>query len=170
MSVPAWPVAFMYGRRPLTRLEIAIYAAGCAILIAVFADRALGYMELAEKAAMQTTLNVLVSGINARVAAEMLRGPAPAAAAWSGRNPVELAGTAPPSFVGDLGRRELASLERPAWAFDGQRGELVYLPRLHRTLTTTDPAGALRFRLVPHVSGLGYRLVSTSRYDWDPID
>ena len=59
--------------------------------------------------------------------------------------------------VGDLGLRELASLERPAWAFDRQRGELVYLPRLHRTLTTTDPAGALRFRLAPQVSGLGYR-------------
>ncbi len=118
MSVPAWPTAFMYGRRRLTRLESAIYAAVGAILIAFFADRALGYMELAEKAAMQTTLNVLASGINARVAAEMLRGPAPAAAAWSGRNPFELAGTTLPSFVGDLDPRELASLERPAWTFD----------------------------------------------------
>ena len=170
MSVPAWPTAFMYWRRRLTRLEIAIYAAVCAILIALFADRALGYMELAEKAAMHTTLSVLASGINAHLAAEMLRGPAPAAAAWSGRNPVEVAGTTLPSFVGDLGLRELASLERPAWTFDAQHGELVYLPRLHRALTTPDPAGALRFRLVPHASGLGYRLVSTSRYKWDPIE
>jgi hypothetical protein len=160
----------MYGRRRLTRLESAIYAAVGAILITFFADRALGYMELAEKAAMHTTLNVLASGINARLAAEMLQGPAPTPAAWSGRNPFELAGTAAPSFVGDLGLRELASLERPAWTFDAQHGELVYLPRLHRALTTADPAGALRFRLVPHAGGLGYRLVSTSGYNWDPME
>jgi hypothetical protein len=170
MRVPAWPTAYMYGRRRLTRLESAIYAAVAAILVAFFADRALIYMELAEKSAMDTTISALALGINARVALDMLRGPAPVRPAWSGRNPFELAGTAPASFVGDLGMRELASLERPAWIFDEQRGELLYLPRLHRTLTTADPAGALRFRLVPHAHGLGYQLVSTSRYNWDPIE
>jgi hypothetical protein len=68
--------------------------------------------------------------------------------------------------VGELGARGLSSLERPSWAFDAQRGEVVYLPRIRRGLRTEDPAGALRFRLVPHPSGLGYSLVSTSRYEW----
>jgi hypothetical protein len=123
-------------------------------------------MEWAERTAMYTTLTVVASSVNARVAADMLRGSAKPAGSFAGTNPFELAGTRPPSFVGDLGTRALSSLGRPSWAFDAQRGEVVYLPRIRRGLRTEDPAGALRFRLVPHPSGLGYSLVSTSRYEW----
>ena len=63
----------------------------------------------------------------------------------------------------------LGTLERPAWVFDTQRGEVVYLPRIRRALRTEDPAGAVRFRLMPHPSGLGYSLVATSRYVWDVL-
>lgn len=170
MRVAAFPTAFMFGRRPLTRLESALYAGVVAALIAVFADRALAYMELAEKAAMHATLGALDSSINARLAAEMLRGHAPAVAAWAGRNPFELAGTTPPSFVADPGTREILLLERPVWAFDAKTGEAVYLPRLYRALTTVDHSSALRFRLVARAGGLGYRLVSTSSYTWEPIE
>jgi hypothetical protein len=124
-------------------------------------------MEWAERTAMYTTLTVVASSVNARVAADMLRGSAKPAGSSAGGNPFELGGTTPPFFMGDLGSRDLRSFERPAWAFDAQRGEVVYLPRIRRALRTQDPAGALRFRLVPHPSGLGYSLVSTSRYEWE---
>jgi len=166
MKIAAFPTAFRYGNRRLTRLEIGIYAIGGVIVFALFADRALDYMEWAERTAMYTTLTVLASSVNARVAADMLRGSAKPAGSFAGGNPFELAGTRPPSFVGELGSRGLSSLDRPAWVFDAPRGEVVYLPRIRRALRTQDPAGALRFRLVPHPSGLGYSLVSTSRYDW----
>ena len=169
MRTAAFATAFTYAGRRLTRLEIGIYSAVGAILFAVFADRALDYMEWAERTAMYTTLSVVASSVNARVAADMLQGSGSAAGRHSGRNPFALAGTTPPFFLGDLGSRELGSLERPAWVFDGQRGEVVYLPRIRRALRTEDPAGALRFRLVPHPSGLGYSLVPTSRYEWQVL-
>jgi hypothetical protein len=169
MNVAPSPTSFMFWRRRLTRLESAIYVCIVAGLIAVFADRALAYMELAEKLAMDATLITLRSGINARVAAEMLRGLAPVAAAWAGRNPFELAGATPPSFAAEAGADDLSSLERPAWTFDARRGEAVYLPRLRRTLVTADGTDALRFRLVGQLGSLGYQLVSTSGYEWEPF-
>jgi hypothetical protein len=169
MNVAPSPTSFMYWRRRLTRLESALYVCIVGVLVAVFADRALAYMELAEKLAMDTTLITLRAGINARVAAEMLRGRAPAAAAWTGRNPFELAGATPPSFAAESGADDFTSLERPAWTFDARRGEAVYLPRLRRTLVTADGSDALRFRLVGQPASLGYQLVSTSDYAWKPF-
>jgi len=95
-----------------------------------------------------------------------VNGHAPPPGRWSGRNPFELAG--PTSGVArPLGSQTIADLERPSWTYDGERGEIIYLPRLYRGLRTPDPDGALRFRLVPQPAGLGYRLLSASGYEWD---
>ena len=160
----------MYGRRRLTRLEIGIYAAGTAVLVAVFANVLLDYMELAEKTSVHVTLHVVSSALDRRAATDILRGRPEAPGAWSGRNPFELAGAAPASFAGELGERTLASLERPCWTFDGRSGELIYLPRLRRGLQTADPDGVLRFRLTARPTGGGYWLVSTSSYEWRAVD
>lgn len=158
----------MYGRRPLTRLEGALYGIVGAILLAVFAERLLAYMELAEKTAMQATVSNLTSAINARVALEMVHGRAPPPGRWSGRNPFEIAG-ATAGIARPLGSQAVADLDRPSWTYDAERGEVIYRPRLYRGLLTQDPDGALRFRLTPHPAGVGYRLVSTSSYEWDAL-
>jgi hypothetical protein len=158
----------MYGRRRLTRLEGALYGIIGAVLLALFADRLLVYMELAEKTAVHATLSNLTSAINARVALDMMQGHAPPRGRWAGRNPFELAGTVS-GVARPLGSRPVDSLERATWSYDTERGELIYRPCLSRGSRTQDPDGALRFRLVPQPGGLGYRLVSTSGYEWDAI-
>lgn len=166
MRTPVVVTTYMYGRRPLTALEATLYGAIGALLLALFAERLLAHMELAEKTAMQTTLSSLASAVNARVALEMIGGHAPPPGKWAGRNPFEIIGTA--SAARPLGTRRIETVDRASWTFDGDRGELIYLPRLYRGLRTQDPDGALRFRLMPQHGGLGYRLVSTSGYEWDP--
>jgi hypothetical protein len=167
MRMPVVVTTYMYGRRPLTALEAALYGVIGALLLALFAERLLAHMELAEKIAMQTTLSNLASAVNARVALDMIGGHAPPPGRWAGRNPFEIAGT--PSAARPLGTQSVLVVDRASWVFDGDRGELIYLPRLYRGLRTQDPDTVLRFRLVPQPSGLGYRLVSTSGYEWDPI-
>lgn len=159
----------MYGRRRLTRLEAGIYAAVCATLMAVFLDKALDYMAFAEKATMLATLNLAASAINTRTATDMLQHTLASPMQWAGRNPFEIAGKAPSSFVGDLGKRELSSLERPCWTFDSQSGDLIYLPQWRRGLRA-GPDEALHFRLITEPRGYGYKLVSTSPYEWRPLE
>jgi len=167
MRMPVIVTTYMYGRRPLTALEAALYGAIGALLLALFAERLLAHMELAEKTAMHATLSSLISAVNARVAVEMVSGRALPRGRWAGRNPFEIAGAA--SAARPLGARPMVTVDRASWVFDADRGELIYLPRLYRGLRTEDPDGALRFRLIPQQAGIGYSLVSTSGYEWDPI-
>lgn len=167
MSTP-FPTAYMYGRRRLTRLEATVYSIVGAILLALFAERLLAYMEAAEKVAMETMVNTLTSAINARVAVEMINGSPPPRGRWAGRNPFEIA-SGDSTYARALGSQTVAALDRPSWTYDAERGEVLYLPRLSRGLRTPDPHGAVRFRLVPHAAGMGYALVSTSGYEWHPL-
>src|SRR4051812_18848231 len=153
MRVPVVVTTYMYGRRPLTALEAALYGAIGALLLALFAERLLAHMELAEKTAMQTTLSSLASAVNSRIVIDMIGGHAPPPGRWTGRNPFEIVGAA--AAARPLGSRPLAAVDRASWTFDGDRGELIYLPRLYRGLRTQDADGALRFRLTPLESGLG---------------
>ena len=157
----------IYGRRHLTRLEAALYGGIAAILIAVVAERLLDYMELAERTSVEATVNQVMSAANTRLAYATIRGEALNLEAWNRRNPFELAGMSPVNFVGEIDLAQASNLARGSWAFDRERAELVYQPRLGLGLHTTDPHGALRFRggLVP--GALGYRLVPASPYRWD---
>jgi len=154
----------IYGRRPLTRLEAGIYGAIVAIFVTVFATRMLAYMEAAERATMEATVTRLMSAAGVRRAYGVLRGQADDAAGWTKRNPFELAGFPPPNFSGEIDPLQPKPLERGSWAFDPARGELIYLPRLHSGLETSDPDGALRFRV--EISGMRYMLVPTPPYRW----
>jgi hypothetical protein len=157
----------IYGRRPLTRLEAALYAGIVAILIAVFASQLLDYMEIAERSAMQATIGNLIAAINTRLAYGVMRGEVVNVSAWARRNPFELAKVSPSNFTGEVDVSTLGSLERGRWAYDVSRAELVYLPRLRRSLETSDPDGILRFRAVVDPRGFGYALVPTPVYRWN---
>ncbi len=157
----------MFGRRRLTRVELAVYAVIVATLLVIFASYVLQYMEIAEKAAMETTVNNVTSTINLRYAVLLMRGRSLEAARWTTENPFELAGTFPPNYRGALGAGDALDLERPAWVFDVPRAELVYLPRLHSQLGDGS-IDELRFRLERHPSGFGFVLAPTSPYAWNP--
>lgn len=151
----------MYGRRPLTKLEAGLYAALLGVCVAIFARQMLGYMELAERAAMQATLINTTSAINVRLAQTLYDKNADTVD-WTRRNPFELAGMSPPNFTGDV---DPASLESGYWAYDSTHAELVYLPRLRFTLQTSDSQQMLRFRLVR--GQVGYVLQSSAPFTWE---
>ena len=157
----------IYGRRPATRLEAALYGGIAAIFIAVFASELFDYMEIAERSAMQATLGNLVAAINTRLAYEVMRGEIGNVSGWPRRNPFELARASVGNFAGEKDTHALGGLERGTWAFDAVRGELVYLPRLHRGLVTSDPDGALRFRAIVDLRGFGYRLEPAPPFRWN---
>jgi hypothetical protein len=155
----------MYGRRKLTRVEIAVYAVIVAALIVVFASYMIDYMEMAEKTAMETTLSNMNTALTLNYAGRFISGERIDKAQWVSGNPFELAGTFPPGYGGDLAARDPATLPRPAWLFDSARREMVYLPRLHKYLKATGEP-EIRFRLDLHPSGFGFVLVPASPYDW----
>jgi hypothetical protein len=157
----------IYGRRPLTRLEAALYGGIAAILITFFAYRLLEVMELAERTAMEATVNKLNAAVNTRLAYEVMRGTVANAPAWAMRNPFELGNVSAGNFAGEVDSARPGALERGTWAFDASRAELIYLPRLGAGLQTSDPQGAVRFKAIVGRNGMGYMLVPTSPYRWE---
>lgn len=157
----------MFGRRALTRLELALYAVIVGIAVTVFLDRLFYVMELAERSAMEQTVSRVNTAINVRLAYEMLNGRLINVPAALERNPFELAKTVPPNFAGEVDAPDLARIERASWIYDRTSHELVYLPRLRRGLDTPDSSNAIRFRLVAGRGGARYMLVPASKYTWE---
>ena len=160
------PLPWMYGRRRLTRIEIAVYAAVVGALAVLFFSYLTDYMEMAEKTAMETTLKNVTAAINLRYATLVLTGEGARTAQWPGENPFAIARAFPPNYRGEIGAQPAGNAERPGWVFDVSRGELIYLPRLFRHLDAGQ-LDQLRFRLERHPSGTGYVLVPTTLYSWD---
>jgi hypothetical protein len=155
----------MYGRRKLTRVEMAVYAVIVAALIVLFASYMLDYMEMAEKTAMETTLSNMTTALNLSYAGRVIAGEPVDKGRWVDANPFELARTFPPGYGGELGRRDPDTMSRPAWLFDSTSHEILYLPRLHRYLRSTRDA-QVRFRLESHPSGFGFALLPAFPYEW----
>lgn len=165
MSAPLFPMSWMYGRRKLTRVEMAVYAGVIAVLVVVFTSYVLDFMEMAEKTAMETTISTVTSALNLRYARHLMAGEAVDARRWLAGNPFELAHAFPSGYMGELRGRDPSTFDRPAWFFDAARREVLYLPRLRRHLSS--PFGSeVRYRLARHPSGLGFVLAPTSPFEW----
>jgi hypothetical protein len=157
----------MFWRRSLTRLEMAGYAALVGVVMAVFLERVVGQMELAERAAMEITVNQVNSAISLRLAYERLQGHRVDVAAALQRNPFELANAKHPNFLGAV--PDLVGQERATggWVFDLSRRELVYIPRFTRGLRVQEgPADLIRFKLA-RTGPESYVLVPATKYEWD---
>jgi hypothetical protein len=156
----------IYGRRPLTRLEIGLYAVVVGIAVAVFLDRLLATMELAERAAMEETVSRINSSLSLRIAAEMLEGRSSRVQDSLQRNPFELAKLSQANYRGEVERFDPTRIDSGSWVYDQNRHELLYWPRLSRGLTTEDNSGTVRFKLVAGAAGTRYMLVPTYKYAW----
>ena len=137
-----------------------------AVVLAVFLERLLYYMELAERTAMEVTVSNVNSAINVRRALDMLARRGTNDPSAPPRNPFALAEMSPANFIGEVDSPHLASLERGQWVFDRTRKELIYLPRLRRGLDTADPDSAIRFRFEPRGHAVSM-LVPTTKYTWN---
>jgi|SRR5882672_2885811 len=151
----------MYGRRPLTKLEAGLFAGCVGIFLTVFAHYMLGYMEIAERVAMQATLINTSGAINVRLAQAFL-GQQPGPKDVTARNPFDVAGVAPPNFARNA---DLSTLGSGQWAYDSEHAELVYVPRLRSGLRTEGDDQALRFRLVRE--GAAYSFRASRPFTWE---
>lgn len=160
------PLAYV-GKRPRHRLEAALYVIVAALLALLLLDRLQHYAELAERAAMETTLTSLQTALQVKfMLAAAHSGPRAVADAWRGRNPFVLAGSAPTGYLGERESPELHSVAGGSWLFDSARRELIYIPRSTGVLHlpgTSDDGRALRFELkvegAPGALGWAVRLV-----------
>jgi len=156
----------MYGRRRLTRVEIAVYAVIVGTLVVVFFSYLTDYMEMAEKTAMETTVRNVTAAINLRYAILVMSGEGKRTELWPAQNPFELAQTFPPNYRGLLDKQGEAEPSRPTWLFDAPRGEVVYRPRLSGHLAG-GAGDELRFKLEHGSLGDGFKLVPTTPYSWE---
>lgn len=131
----------MYWRRRLTRLESALFAAVAAVLIGTFIERSFHFMALAERTAMEVTVQHINTGLRLRRAADIVAGRPPPAV--PPRDLFAFAFVAPPPDFAEEARAG-------GWWYDQAGSELVYTPRFG----TGSPDGAVRFRLFREGSGL----------------
>ncbi len=155
-------------------LQSALYVIIAAILAATLMERLLTYAELAEKSAMEATLNRLQSSLYTRVALLALKGEYEAIDALPRRSPFADGAMQAANYRGEFVGVP-AELEGGTWLFDQVRHELVYVPNLKRHLVADpdDPTVAhLRFRLEvqrspAHVfTGVTVRPVTS--FSWEP--
>lgn len=165
MSTPILPAPWMYGRRKLTRVEIAVYAVVVGTLIVIFSSYMLDYMEMAEKTAMETTVSNVTAALNLNYAARIMAGERVDAASWIASDPFRLAKALPAGYAGDLDGRDKADFGRPAWLYDAEHHQIVYLPRLHSHLQGLE-SDEIRFGLKRHPSGFGFMLAPVWPYEW----
>ncbi len=163
----------MYGRRPLTRLETALFVIIAGILATVLIDRLQRMAELAEKAAMEVTVLRVQSALQLRIALASLKGAPLDTQRWPRGNPFELAQAIPPNYLGELSAPDLRALSAGNWFFDRDRGELAYLVNRSRYFSGgSDPVPVVRYRLdagAPQGAAFpqaSLRLVTP--YRWEP--
>lgn len=123
----------MYWRRRLTRLESAVYAVVAAVLVGVFLERSFYFMALAERSAMEVTVQRINTGLRLRRATEIIAGTVSPPAAPS--DLFAFAYVAPPPGA-----------QAGAWRYDQAGSVLVYTPRYRH--------GSIRFDLSREASGL----------------
>lgn len=153
----------VYWNRRLTRLESGLVVAVCAVIMALFLERTLSYMELAERTRMEVTVQHVNAALQIRRATELLEGRAVHAKAQP--HPFELARVRVTKVHPDLADpARLLELERGYWVFDRSGAQLIYLPQLHRRLHSED--GMVRFRLV-RAPDASYALVPAVNYFWE---
>lgn len=154
----------VYWQRRLTRLESGMVVIVCGILIALFLERTLTYMELAERTAMEVTVQHVNAALQIQRAAELLQGHA---AQPRIQHPFELARVRVLKVHPDLlDPRRLGELDRGYWVFERSAGQLIYLPQFQRYLHSED--GNVRFRL-SRTAGAPYVLVPAAHYSWDAL-
>lgn len=153
----------VYWQRRLTRLESGLLVIVCAIIIALFLERTLSYMELAERTAMEVTVQHVNAALQIQRATELLQGRA--APLRIPPHPFELARVRVSKVHPDLADpKRLGELERGYWVFEPSAGQLIYLPQFQRHLQSED--GNVRFRLV-RTAGAPYLLVPAAKYSWE---
>lgn len=134
------------GRKPrgFTLFELAVAIAIISVLAAVLLNRLGYYQELAEKAAMESTLRTIKTGLQIRLAELIVTNRQSQAAQLESEDPFRWLDDKPPNYGGSY----RAPPDAGFWFFDARERQLVYVvktgDRLH--IDTGGGARELRFR------------------------
>jgi type II secretory pathway pseudopilin PulG len=158
-----------------TLVELAVSLAVIGVLAGVLLSRFVYYQEMAEKAAMDSMVRIIKTGLQMRLAELIITNRQGQAVALEADDPTQWLEARPANYGGALG----GTLKRGTWYFDALERQLVYVVNSGGRLssaTPTDPK-QVRFRVrllkerlllggaaVEHVTGV--TLVPVSPYNW----
>lgn len=125
-------------------LELVIVIAIYSVLIGVLLDRLNYYQELAERAAMESTLRTIKTGLQIKLAELIITNREVEAASLEAEDPIKWLDQKPANYAGDY--REPP--ERGAWYFDASERQLVYVVNTGNRLEldTVSRVKQIRFR------------------------
>ena len=109
--------------RGFTLVELAVAIAAIAIAAAVLLNRLAYYQEMAEKAAMESVVRAVKTGLQLRLAELIATHKQGQATALESEDPMRWLDTRPDNYGGVYG----AGVERGKWYFDAGRRHLVYV-------------------------------------------
>lgn len=156
--------------RAFTLFELTVVIVIFSVLVAVLLDRLNYYLELAEKAAMESTLRAIKTGLQIRLAELIIASRQAETSTLEVEDPTRWLERKPPNYAGSY--RELA--EPGHWYFDERRRQLVYVVNSGRRLEIEGAPGAKELRFRPlllihrHEAG-GKRVQSVSGVTLVPV-
>jgi prepilin-type N-terminal cleavage/methylation domain-containing protein len=172
---PSNPRPWQGGGKGFSLFELIVVIIVASVLATVLLNRLAHYQELAEKAAMESTLRTIKTGLQIRLAELIVTQKQAQAGQLETEDPVRWLDDKPPNYRGAY----RAPGEPGSWYFDAGERQLVYLVRTgdRLILGTGEGAKQLRFRAKllkspvkvagGTVEGVaGVTLLSASPYRW----
>jgi prepilin-type N-terminal cleavage/methylation domain-containing protein len=131
--------------RGFTLLELALAVAMIGVLAGVLLNRLHYYQELAEKAAMESTLRTIKTGLQVRLAELIVTNSQAEAPMLEAEDPVRWLDHKPPNYGGAY----RTPAEPGTWYFDAATRQLVYVVNIGSRLELDGERGAreIRFRV-----------------------
>lgn len=111
----------------------------------VVLDYMLGYIEMAERSAMENTVMNLRSALRLRLAEVLVHGDAREGVRLARDNPMNWLQESPPNYAGEFEDPEPGVIALGKWYYDRKNRELVYLVDMGREFVP-DKAGIKRVR------------------------
>jgi len=162
-------------QRGFTLVELAVCISIIIVLATVLLNRFAYYKELAEKAAMESMVRIIKTGLQIRLAELIITNRQGEAATLEAEDPTQWLDARPANYGGAYGE----PLQRGAWYFDAPERQLVYVintgDRLNADIRADPKQIRFHVRLLKdrlHVAGAvvdsvtGVTLLPISPYRW----
>lgn len=156
--------------RGFTVFELAVAATVIGVLAVVLLNRLSYYQEMAEKAAMESMVRLVKTGLQMQLAELIATNRQQEVAALEVTDPMQWLDARPANYGGDYG----AGFQRGVWYFDASRRHLVYVANVGARLETDMAATPkeIRFRVSlvrDRIKSAGKTVDSVTAVTLDPV-